>query len=70
MYNYIIIRIYIYMKMIYNEKVYVRLDRALYDPIEAAQVWYDTLSTYLVNLDLKPILEMNACLTCLTRVDS
>ena len=28
----------IYMKMIYNEKVYVRLDRALYGTIESAKV--------------------------------
>ena len=28
----------IHMKMIYNEKVYVRLDRALYGTIESAKV--------------------------------
>jgi len=43
----------IYMKMIYNEKVYVRLDRTLYGTIEAAKVWYDILSTYLVKLGFK-----------------
>jgi hypothetical protein len=36
----------IYRKMVYYDKVYVRLDRALYCTIEAAKVWYDTLSTY------------------------
>ena len=40
----------IYRAMVYNEKVYVRLDRALYGTIEVAKVWYDTLSTYLTKL--------------------
>ena len=29
----------------YNEGIYVKIDRALYGTIEAAKVWYDTLST-------------------------
>ena len=37
----------IYLDKMYNEKVYVRLDRALDGTIEAAMVWHDT-STYLV----------------------
>jgi hypothetical protein len=44
---------HIYASKVYNDKVYVRLDRALYGTIEAAKVWYDTLSTYLVKLGFK-----------------
>ena len=43
----------IYHGMVYNDKVYVRLDRALYGTIEAAKVWYDTLSTYLMKLGFR-----------------
>ena len=35
----------IYVKDFYNNKIYVMLDRALYGTIEAAKVWYDTLSS-------------------------
>ena len=39
----------IYVNNLYNNKIYkhIKLDRALYGTIEAAKVWYDTLSSYL-----------------------
>jgi hypothetical protein len=40
----------IYNDKIHDGKIYVRLDRALYGTIEAAKVWFDTLSTYLKKL--------------------
>jgi hypothetical protein len=43
----------VYTNMVFRDKVYVRLDRALYGTIEAAKVWYDTLSSYLINLGFK-----------------
>jgi len=42
-----------YIKNLYNNKIYVKLDRALYGTIEAAKVWYDTLSSYLTRLGFK-----------------
>ena len=42
----------IYLDKMYNEKVYVRLDRALDGTIEAAMVWHDT-SPYLVKVTFK-----------------
>ena len=54
------------MYMIPNEKVYVRLDRALYGTIEAAKVWYDTLSTYLMKLVFRA--GVNVSLKCIIRV--
>ena len=43
----------IYFKNLYNNKIYVKLDRALYGTIEAAKVWYDTLSSYLTRLGFR-----------------
>ena len=39
--------------MIYHDKEYVRLDRALYGTIEAVKVWYNTLSTYLMKIGFR-----------------
>ena len=51
----------IYYEIIYHDKVYVRIDRFLYGMIEAAKVWYDTLSTYLMKLGFRanPIINMD-----------
>ena len=38
---------------IYINKIYVKLDRALYGTIEAAKVWYDTLLSYLTRLGFR-----------------
>ena len=43
----------IYTGYIRNDKVYVKLDRALYGTIEAARVWYNTLSTNLLSRGFK-----------------
>ena len=44
----------VYNNMIRHNKIYVRLDRALYGTIEAAKVWYDNLSTNLISKGFKP----------------
>jgi hypothetical protein len=43
-----------------NGKVYLKLERALYGTIEAAKIWYDTLSTYLMKCGFKA----NPCDDC------
>ena len=39
--------------MIYHDKVYLRLDWSLCGTIEAAEMWFETLSTYLMKLDFR-----------------
>ena len=43
----------IYVEKVFNNKLYVKLDRALYGMIEAAKVWYDTLLSYLTRLGFR-----------------
>jgi hypothetical protein len=38
-----------YNNLVSNNKLYVKLDKALYGTIEAAKIWYDTLSKVLKN---------------------
>lgn len=43
-----------------NGKIYLKLERALYGTIEAAKIWYDTLSTYLMKCGF----QANPCDDC------
>jgi hypothetical protein len=43
----------VYDGYIRHDKVYVKLERALYGTIEAARIWYDTLSTNLLSRGFK-----------------
>ena len=40
----------IYIKHVHRDRVYVKLSRALYGTIEAAKIWYDTLSLSLIHI--------------------
>ena len=43
----------IYSDYMSHDSICVKLDRALYGTIEAAKVWYDTLSTNLLSRGFK-----------------
>jgi len=49
----------VYGDKIYKGKLYLKLERALYGTIEAAKIWFDTLTANLVS-DLRLTRETHA----------